>query len=77
MLESVEFNISLVTNVEWNDGTFKNLVLPAEKKSLLQAIVHAHHKGLGSDDFVKEKGQGLVLNLSGPPGVGRFLLQKL
>lgn len=73
VLDLVEFNINLVTEVEWNDNAFKNLVLPAEKKSLLQSIVHAHHKGLGSDDFVKEKGQGLIVNLSGPPGVGSFL----
>lgn len=62
-----------MAEVEWNDNAFKNLVLPAEKKTLLQSIVHAHHKGLGSDDFVKEKGQGLIVNLSGPPGVGLFL----
>ena len=73
LLDLVEFNINLVAEVEWNDKAFKNLVLLAEKKSLLQSIVHAHHKGLNSDDFVKEKGQGLIVNLSGPPGVGSFL----
>ncbi|KAK2461348.1 hypothetical protein APHAL10511_006633 [Amanita phalloides] len=67
----LEFNIGLVAEVEWNDGAFQSLVLPAEKKSLLRSIVDAHHKGLGVDDFVKEKGQGLVVNLSGPPGVGK------
>ncbi|KAF8632729.1 hypothetical protein AX15_001724 [Amanita polypyramis BW_CC] len=69
----LEFNINLVKDVEWNDEAFKNLVLPAEKKSLLQSVVDVHHRGLGVNDFVKEKGQGLVINLSGPPGTGTLL----
>ncbi|PFH47284.1 hypothetical protein AMATHDRAFT_50422 [Amanita thiersii Skay4041] len=66
-----EFNIDLVRDVEWNDDAFKNLVLPVDRKNLLQSLVEAHHKGVGFDDFIKEKGQGLVVNLFGPPGVGK------
>ena len=33
----------------------------------------AHNKDVGFDDFVQGKGQGLIINLFGPPGVGKTL----
>jgi hypothetical protein len=59
----VEFNIELVETIVWNDAAFKNLVLPPEKKSLIQALVEAHNAKdrLGFDDFIVGKGQGLVI----------------
>jgi len=70
-----EFNIDLVDKIVWNDAAFANLVLPQEKKSLIQALVEAHsEKGrVGFDDFIIGKGQGLVINLFGPPGVGKTM----
>lgn len=50
---------------------FSNLVLPNDRKELLQSLVEAHHMELGFDDFIKGKGHGLVVNLFGPPGVGK------
>lgn len=47
-----------------------NLVLPSNRKQLLQSLVEAHHQENGFDDFIKGKGHGLVINLFGPPGVG-------
>lgn len=55
----------------WNDEAFANLVLPTSHKSLLQSLVEAHHHELGFDDFIRGKGHGLVINLFGPPGVGK------
>ena len=70
ILLAVEFDVEKITEVDWNDDAFANLVLPADRKDLLQSLVEAHHRELGFDDFIKGKGQGLVINLFGPPGVG-------
>lgn len=59
--------------IVWNDEAFANLVLPGDRKVLLQSLVEAHNADLGFDDFVQGKGHGLVINLFGPPGVGKTL----
>lgn len=46
-------------SVEWNPDAFANLVLPQDRKTLLQSLVEAHHQELGFDDFIKGKGHGL------------------
>lgn len=67
----LEFDVEKIQEIEWNDDAFENLVLPPGRKQLLQSLVEAHHRGLGFDDFIKGKGHGLVVNLFGPPGVGK------
>ncbi|KAF9527921.1 P-loop containing nucleoside triphosphate hydrolase protein [Crepidotus variabilis] len=67
----LEFNVEKIEPVVWNTEAFANLVLPQDRKDLLQSLVEAHHKELGFDDFIKGKGHGLVVNLFGPPGVGK------
>ncbi|KAJ6563432.1 P-loop containing nucleoside triphosphate hydrolase protein [Mycena vulgaris] len=67
----LEFDVTKVSAVAWNDDAFENLVLPADHKTLLRSLVEAHHAEAGFDDFVKGKGAGLVVNLFGPPGVGK------
>ncbi|KAF8797499.1 P-loop containing nucleoside triphosphate hydrolase protein [Phlegmacium glaucopus] len=67
----LEFNVEKIQDVEWNEDAFDNLVLANGHKYLLQSLVEAHHKEIGFDDFIKGKGQGLVVNLFGPPGVGK------
>jgi hypothetical protein len=69
-LHQVEFNVEKVQEVEWNENAFDNLVIPSGRKHLLRSLVEAHHKEVKFDDFIKGKGQGLVINLFGPPGVG-------
>ncbi|KAJ6453758.1 hypothetical protein C8R45DRAFT_631011 [Mycena sanguinolenta] len=66
----LEFDVTKVLPVQWNEDAFANLVLPADRKTLLRSLVEAHHEEAGFDDFVKGKGAGLVVNLFGPPGVG-------
>ena len=73
MVSSVEFNVEKISDIQWNDEAFANLVLPAGRKQLLQSLVEAHNQDLGFDDFVQGKGQGLVINLFGPPGCGKTL----
>ncbi|KAG6874901.1 hypothetical protein C0992_006053, partial [Termitomyces sp. T32_za158] len=67
----LEFDVEQVRPVEWNEDAFANLVLPSDRKDLLRSLVEAHHRELGFDDFIKGKGHGLVINLFGPPGVGK------
>lgn len=67
----LEFDVEKISGVEWNKDAFSNLVLPTDRKDLLQSLVEAHHRELGFDDFIKGKGHGLVINLFGPPGVGK------
>ncbi|RXW20918.1 hypothetical protein EST38_g4942 [Candolleomyces aberdarensis] len=67
----LEFNVELVEEVQWNGDAFVNLVLPPGRKDLLQSLVESHHREIGFDDFIKGKGHGLVINLFGPPGVGK------
>ncbi|EMD36702.1 hypothetical protein CERSUDRAFT_136948 [Gelatoporia subvermispora B] len=68
-----EFNVEHVQPIAWNDEAFANLVLPPGRKALLQSLVEAHHSDIGFDDFIQGKGHGLVINLYGPPGVGKTL----
>jgi len=67
----LEFNVEKIQDIDWNEDAFDNLVLPHGHKYLLQSLVEAHHKEIGFDDFIKGKGHGLVVNLFGPPGVGK------
>ena len=67
----MEFDVDKIQEIEWNEDAFENLVLPPGRKELLQSLVEAHHRGLKFDDFIKGKGHGLVINLFGPPGVGK------
>ncbi|KAH9487460.1 ATPase family AAA domain-containing protein 3B [Psilocybe cubensis] len=67
----LEFDVDKIKDVDWSEDAFSNLVLPGDRKNLLQSLVEAHHKEVGFDDFIKGKGHGLVINLFGPPGVGK------
>jgi hypothetical protein len=72
---AVEFNAEKVMPIEWNEEASANLVLPSDRKMLLQSLVESHNAELnGFDDFIKGKGRGLVVNLFGHPEVGKTLL---
>ncbi|KAH8648577.1 P-loop containing nucleoside triphosphate hydrolase protein [Xylariales sp. PMI_506] len=76
----LEFFVDKISDIEWNTKCFDQLVLDPTPKRTVQALVsmHAQRSTAGTtaeafDDIVKGKGQGLVMVLHGPPGVGKTL----
>ena len=71
----LEFTISGIRDIEYNDAAFDSLVLPTNQKSIVRALVESHkfHAAKTIDDVVQGKGKGLVSVLHGPPGTGKTL----
>ena len=71
----LEFTVSGISDVVWNDGAFDSLVLPANQKAVVKALVssHAFHPSRNIDDIIAGKGKGLVAVLHGSPGTGKTL----
>ncbi|KAI5116671.1 hypothetical protein M0805_007843 [Coniferiporia weirii] len=71
-------SVSHVSPIRWNDEPFANLILSGNQKALVRALVETYYASKAVtdtrfDDFVQGKGQGLVINLFGNPGVGKTL----
>jgi hypothetical protein len=71
----LEFKVSAISEVVFNDQAFDSLVLPDSQKSLVKALVSSHsfHAHKSIDDIICGKGRGLVAVLHGPPGTGKTL----
>ena len=71
----LEFTISGISDIEWNQDAFGSLVLPNNQKSIVKALVESHtfHAAENIDDVIQGKGKGLVAVLHGPPGTGKTL----
>ncbi|GIZ46082.1 hypothetical protein CKM354_000922100 [Cercospora kikuchii] len=71
----LEFSLSGVEDIVWNDDAYDSLVLPNDKKSTVRALVESHkfHPAQAIDDVIQGKGKGLVFVLHGPPGTGKTL----
>lgn len=71
----LEFSISGVVDITYNDQAFSSLVLPGDQKSTVHALVKSHKFNAAKtiDDVVQGKGRGLVFVLHGPPGTGKTL----
>jgi hypothetical protein len=67
------FLVDGVHEVKWRDGAFEKLQLESTSKSTIQALVQTHNPTDQFDDFIKDKGKGLILLLYGPPGCGKTL----
>lgn len=53
---------------------YNHLVMPQRKKDLIYSVVKSHNSlGSSKNDVVSGKGRGLLILLSGPPGVGKTL----
>lgn len=63
-----------VTDISWNDDVFNNLVLDEGYKRLIHGFVRSRiDRREAFDDFIDGKGRGIVMLLTGPPGVGKTL----
>lgn len=69
-----------ISNITFNDLAYDKLVLPPGEKKMAWAFVESKNLLLNAsdsdsctafDDFVTEKGRGLVMLLCGSPGVGK------
>ncbi|KAF2441843.1 ATPase [Karstenula rhodostoma CBS 690.94] len=70
----LSFYIDYVQAIKWNRNAFDNLVLPAAQKKLVLALSKTQAATANSfDDVIAGKGKGMILLLSGPPGVGKTL----
>jgi hypothetical protein len=72
--EWCEFNIDQLRDISWNEASYENFVLPPGEKELVMAFADRQtHGPTGFDDFVEHKGEGIIILLCGPPGVGKTL----
>lgn len=75
--EWLAFYLDCSSAIVWDSQAFDSLVLPQEQenlKDLILAIAKSQSKQLDNfDDVVQGKGRGIIMQLSGPPGVGKTL----
>ncbi|KAK5130925.1 hypothetical protein LTR08_001528 [Meristemomyces frigidus] len=71
----LEFAISGLREIEYNEDAFDSLVLPSDHKEIVRALVESHKFNAAKtiDDVIQGKGKGLVAVLHGPPGTGKTL----
>ncbi|OJD12102.1 hypothetical protein AJ78_07251 [Emergomyces pasteurianus Ep9510] len=62
-----EFAIDNLSDIDWSPAAFDRLVLPAERKDIVMALSKSRMgegKGAQFDDFITNKGRGLIVLLS-------------
>lgn len=68
------FSVDSVKENVWDDDAFDSLVAPPEQKELILAFAQSQAKHKDRfDDVIQGKGRGIIMLLSGPPGVGKTL----
>lgn len=68
------FSIGSVSDIVYSETAFENLVLPEAHKELILALAESQVQHRDSfDDVIQGKGKGMIMLLSGPPGVGKTL----
>ncbi|KAM0804807.1 putative AAA family ATPase [Usnea florida] len=72
--EWLTFSIGSVSDIVYSENAFQNLVLPEDHKELILALAESQVQHRDSfDDVIQGKGKGMIMLLSGPPGVGKTL----
>ncbi|KAJ9659976.1 hypothetical protein H2198_002866 [Neophaeococcomyces mojaviensis] len=72
--EWCQFFLGGFTKIAFNDKAYEKLVLDeGEKKMILAFSEQIRDSGIGFDDFIRNKGRGILMLLCGPPGVGKTL----
>eukprot|EP00040_Diaphanoeca_grandis_P031959 m.192468 g.192468 ORF g.192468 m.192468 type:complete len:883 (+) comp32468_c1_seq3:168-2816(+) len=61
-----------ISEIEFNSDVFNQLVLPQDRKELIEALV-VHSDDVIGADLISGKGEGTIFLLHGPPGVGKTL----
>ncbi|KPM35845.1 hypothetical protein AK830_g10721 [Neonectria ditissima] len=70
----MEFFIDDVAEVSFNEQAFGSLVLPQDQKELILAFAQSQVKYKDAfDDIISGKGKGIIMLLSGGPGIGKTL----
>ncbi len=70
----LDFFVDLVSDISWNDAAFDSLVLPCDQKELIMSFAEAQVQNRQTfDDVIEGKGKGIIMLLSGAPGVGKTL----
>ncbi|KAK0660029.1 ATP-dependent zinc metalloprotease FtsH 2 [Lasiodiplodia hormozganensis] len=70
----MKFPIGGIKEIDWNEQAFDSLVAPPEQKDLILAFAQTQAKNKDCfDDVISGKGRGIIMLLSGPPGVGKTL----
>jgi hypothetical protein len=70
----LDFYIPSVKEITWNLDAFSSLVAPPDQKELILAFAQSQLQNQSSfDDVIQGKGRGIIMLLSGPPGVGKTL----
>ncbi|KAI5461567.1 P-loop containing nucleoside triphosphate hydrolase protein [Mariannaea sp. PMI_226] len=70
----MEFFIDDVAEVKFNENAFSSLVLPTDQKELILAFAQSQVKFKDAfDDVISGKGKGIIMLLSGGPGIGKTL----
>ncbi|KAI5457132.1 hypothetical protein BGZ63DRAFT_365701 [Mariannaea sp. PMI_226] len=71
----LEFCVSGIEDIKWNDKAWDSLVLEDGTKDLIKALVESrkYQASKTIDDVIQGKGKGLVTVLHGPPGTGKTL----
>jgi SpoVK/Ycf46/Vps4 family AAA+-type ATPase len=70
----LELFVQHVKDIEWDEHAFESLVLAQDQKEMVLAFSESHLQNRGTfDDVISGKGKGMIMLLSGPPGVGKTL----
>ena len=71
MYSPVDLEIDYIRDVTWNKQSFTHLVVDAETKELVQALITNQIAREQSTDIIESKGNGLIILLHGGPGTGK------
>jgi hypothetical protein len=70
----LRFLVDSVSEITFNSLAFESLVLPENQKDLILAFSQSQIKNKNSfDDVISGKGRGIIMLLSGGPGIGKTL----
>ena len=70
----LSFFVDAITEIAFNSSAFDSLVLPENQKELILAFAESQVKHKESfDDVISGKGRGIIMLLSGGPGIGKTL----